>query len=263
MRRLFLVAALAALATPAFAQGPPPTPGGGGGGTNNLPFKDVTTQNWGRAKANTTNGVGNPHSDEDYQPHGPDANLVSAFSSDGPATASSTGFMQVSYSPVSMRCDSYAHGRCSPVSAATPAPAVDADYNCRARTEASSTNADTKDRNIHISISGSRSSLGKDNVTGWCKILITRVNGTEELIHVKINKNGWKVVGSASPISTENFSYDVEKTLGPGDSVGITSVAEASSDGETDDDTESSCRLIVSVAAIAPLEPAPPAPPLP
>lgn len=261
MTRLLLATAVAAFATPILAQGPPPPPpgGGGGGGGNDVPFKEVTTQNWGRAKANTTDGVGASHSDEDYQPNGPDTNFVHATSSDGPASAGSTGFMQVTHSPVALGCDSKAAGSCSPVSAQTPPPAVDADYNVRARTEAASANADTKDHNIVISVSGSRSSLGKDNVTGWCKILITRVDGTTELIHIKINKHGWKVVGGALT-QTENFSYSVQNSLAPGDSVGITCVAEASSDGETGSDTESSCRLIASVAAVEEQEPPPPPP---
>ena len=252
MLRLLLSAALVAtLTTPVWSQ---VGPSGGG----NLPFDpdDVTYQTDGRADANTTNGVGNPHSGSDHQTDGPPNNFVSAFSSDGVATASSTGFMKVSWTPVALTCESKASGHCTPVSTAVPAPMVDADYQVSARTEAGATNGHPdKDVTLVITFSGTRAptTMGEKNVSGaaWVAIKGKRGNGEPILqkIKVRVTPAGWKVEGG--PLyRTANLSHSVQWTLKPDQFVGITNIAKASSDEQDDDDTESSIEIKVRVAVL-------------
>lgn len=193
-----------------------------------------------------------PHrqTDEDYKPNGGEVSCVHVSQQDGgpppTAFAQSAGEMAVNHSPVALTCNSRAHGSCNPVSNANPPPAIDADYNARARTEIASRNDDTVARDIVITINGTRSSLNKPNVTGSVQILITRVDGTTKLIHMKVVNKGWKIVGGVLTM-TPQFNYSVQDNLAPGDQVGITCVAEASSDGESGAETSSNIEIIASV----------------
>lgn len=262
LRQLVLAAVAALFSTSALAQGPPPPPPPG-----NLPFADPTIQTYGRANANTTDSVGDPHSDQDEDLDGPANNIVHATSSDGPASSSSTGFMNVGTTPVALTCHSKAYGACSPVSTQNPAPAVDADYDVLARTEAGATNNYTdKDVTVVVRFTGTRSSMNENNVGGYMMVAVKSGRGPNPIlrkIKILVANDGWQVK-DGQLYATPTLSHTAELTLAPGEFIGLTCSAKASSDGQDDDDTESQlemkCEVWVKQETQEPPGGGPPAP---
>ncbi len=249
---------------------------GGGPPANgpNVPFGKIDRQTWGRAITNAIDPQGSDP-DQEYDPFGPDKLTVDAMSNQGPATAVCNGEAELTYSPLGLICESVASGYCNMASNTDPQAATRSEFNCRTLSELGSKNASmTETFPVIVRFVGYRNaeSMDEKTVEGWGQVLIKRADGTEEKYRVEVVPKGWKKQSPDEPYEpTEDFNWQFELNLAPGDSVGIASAAEVRTydvPGPTgpngkqyaNGDTYANLGLKVSVV-VKPQENGPPPPP--